>query len=366
MRQTIISILFTAFSLCLFSQNYFFNNIEASYHRGFIAPHNESMPHLYRGWFSSYHISISGKTTGNKDWHQLYRYPYLGIDFSYSGLGYPEVLGDAYSIMPHIKFNFINGKTYRLNARYAVGVGYLTKKYHYTENYRNTAISSNLNLAVNIMFENEFLFKERYNAILGVGFSHFSNGRTNTPNRGLNIPAVKLGFSIDNSKYQQPTNDSTDYKNNRDNDLLILAFGGMAASYPAGSKLSPRAGITSMYSYPVNLKYRIGLGYDFFYYYNNRNLLSHVVEREQEHIQWHINHGLYFAFQMDFGKNAFFLHKGIYIYDKYNFQDNLFYHRVGFRHTFDNNLVFNLSLKTQFFTAQFFELGIGYKVFLND
>ncbi len=363
MKKAAITILLILYCYCLFSQNNFFTNAEASYHYGFVAPHNEDMPHLYQGWFPSYHISISGKTRGNKEWHQLYRYPYLGIDFSYSGLGYPEVLGDAYTVMPHIKFNFINTKSYRLNARYAVGIGYLTKKYNYTENYRNTAISSHLNLAVNIVFENEFIIAKKYSTVLGIGFSHYSNGRTNTPNRGLNIPAVKLGFSIDKNNYLQAENDLTEYKNNRSKDLLILAFGGMAASYPSGSKMSPRAGITSVYSLPINQKYRIGLGYDFFYYHNNRHLLSHVVERESEHIQWHINHGVYFAFQMDFGKNAFFLHKGVYVYDKYNFQDNLFYHRVGFRHTMNDKIVFNISLKTQFFTAQFFELGIGYKVF---
>ena len=356
----LLAVAFTAiFTGKAFGEKFEFNRAELSVNYGFLAPHSPDMLHLYQGNFPIYKLSFSGLTAGSRDWHQLYRFPRIGVDLTYSDLIYPEVLGKAFAIMPNITFSIFQYRSFKLGLKNGLGLGYLTKKYHRLDNYRNTAIGSNINLALFMGLEGEFALNNNINITTGVGLSHYSNGRTQMPNKGINIPSAKLGVTIGHPDKQPALRDRS--PDSRESELMLVASGGSSAVYPIGSEKSPRAGITALYNIPVNIRHKLGFGYDMFYYYNREHLLSHLDE--VEHIQWHFNHGVYISFQLDFCRTAFFIQKGVYLYDKHDFQQSLFYHRVGFRHNVYKNLMLNLSLKTHFFRAQFIEMGVGYKIF---
>ncbi len=360
MPKRIIIVLFflllLSYSHLRASSTFSFTNLGFSSQYGFLAPHGNDMLHLYNGHFPLYSLSVSGKTTGSNEWHRIYNFPEIGIDFLYTDLSYPEVLGQAYALMPHIKFSIWERNSFNLSLKNCLGLGYLTKKYDRTENYKNTAIGTHLNLALNIVLESEITIKDNYIVSAGIGMTHFSNGRTAVPNKGINIPALKLGFA-----YSKPRNlPSTDevLHQKRNTELIMVASGGFSADYPTGGPISPRAGLSTLISLPVSKGLRLGAGHDFFYYYNKEHLLSHLTGDYQE--QQHFNHGAFFAFQMDFGRTSFLIHKGVYVYDKHDFQRSFFYHRAGFRHKVYRNIILNLTLKTHYFKAQFIEMGIGY------
>ncbi len=338
-----------------------FTRIEGSVHYGFVTPHSDYVVHLFRGHFPFFSVSFSGITQGNRDWHHIYNYPDIGFDLMYADLGYPEVLGQAYALIPHIKFSLINNKHYRLNLRNGLGLGYLTKKFDMTDNYKNSAISTHLNMAFNITMESELIFRDRYHITVGVGMTHFSNGRIQRPNRGINIPALKLGMSFGKPNTTPVIRHEKVPNDERSHDLIVVVSGGYSAIYPVGSPRCPRVGLSGMLNQPVGQKFRFGIGYDMFYYYNRKDLLSHLDE--EKHIPWHFNHGASVVFQMDFSRTAFLIQKGIYFYDKHNYQSNIFYHRAGFRHLVYENILLNLTLKTHFFRAQYIEMGVGYKIF---
>ncbi|MFO8068277.1 MAG: acyloxyacyl hydrolase [Bacteroidales bacterium] len=367
MRNSLIILFLSCqlfFSKEISSQDLFFDRIEASYSYGYLAPHHDAMQHLFKGLFPSYQLSLSRQTSGSRAWHELYGYPDIGVRLSYTDLAYPEVLGRAYAIIPEVTFPVLRTSIYRINITSGLGLGYLTKKYERLENYRNSAIGSNINLAFNFTIDNEFIIRKKYSVIAGIGLSHFSNGRVSTPNLGINIPSAKLGVSLITPKKPKVTHSEDSSHDNRSSELSVILSGGAAAEYPVGSKINYRASLSSLFNYPINKKHKIGLGYDIFYYYNNPNLLAHLDE--EAHISRFINHGLFVGFQMDFSRLAFIIQKGIYIYDKYNYQNSFFYHRAGFRYSVYKNLIINLTMKTHFFRAQFIEIGLGYKFFKNE
>ncbi len=49
---------------------------------------------------------------------------------------------------------------------------------------------------------------------------------------------------------------------------------------------------------------------------------------------------------------------GIYLKDEYN-ADDQFYHRVGFRYFVNKNFYLNLTLKSHWAKADYFEYGLG-------
>lgn len=350
-----LSLLYPTVSL---SQNLSFTKAEASIHYGYVAPHHDAMQHLFKGHSPTYEFTVSWKTKGSQSWHHLYNYPYLGIGFAYTDMSYPEVLGKAYSVIPSATFPLINYRTYSLNLKTALGLAYLTKKYDRLENYRNTAIGSNLNVAVNFVLENGFLIGETFSVSAGIGVLHFSNGRTRTPNLGVNIPSLKLGMSYNNPKAKAVKEPAYTEPKERSSEIIVIASGGLAAEYPPGSNNNFRADISSLLNYPISKKHRLGIGYDIFYYYNQENLLSHI---DETYVKELFNHGLFISFQFDFSRLAFVIQNGIYLYDKYNYQQSLLYHRVGFRYRIYKNIILNLSMKTHFSRAQFIETGIGYR-----
>ncbi len=368
MRGRKLTLLVLIFVLSVTDQNktfagdFSFNRVEASIHYGFVAPHDDELLHFFKGYFPFYNISVSGITWGTRNWHHIYGYPNIGFDFLYADLAYPEVLGQAYALMPHIKFSLINSQNFRLNLRNGLGLGYLTKKFDRLDNYKNSAISTHLNLAVNIILENEFIIRDKYHITAGIGVTHFSNGRVQIPNKGINIPSLKLGISFGETDIIPGRGEEKNvFDEKRSTGLVIVASGGLSAVYPAGSPKCPRVSLSSMLNQPISQKFNIGIGYDIFYYYNNKHLLSHLDE--EDYIPRHFNHGASIGFQMDFSRTAFLIHKGIYFYDKHDQQKSIFYHRAGFRHLIYENFILNLTLKTHFLRAQFIEMGVGYKIF---
>ena len=55
------------------------------------------------------------------------------------------------------------------------------------------------------------------------------------------------------------------------------------------------------------------------------------------------------------------LHMGGYILPNYK-EDGYFYHRINSRYKINDNLFFNLGLKSHWAVADFIEVGIGFKL----
>jgi hypothetical protein len=338
--------------------NSFFNRMGGAMHRGYVMAHDSQMTNLSRDPFPFFHFTITGQTQGHRQWHHTYNFPSLGFDFMFGDLGYPEVLGRSFAFFPHIRLNLFQSGIFNLRLQHGLGLAYLTRTFDSNNNEENIAIGTAINLAFNMSLEAEWQLADSWQLVTGMSLTHYSNGKIETPNKGLNIPSLKIGmmYAFRDAPVLMGTPVYT--RSDRKRELLVIGSAGFTSAYPPGLDKSARYSLTSTYSFPIRQKHRLGLGYDFFY--------SHPEKRvpEEDHtVVDHspfVNHGVHLAFQQDFARMAFVIHSGFYLWDHGKHRDYIYYHRAGFRYNVSRDFLINLTLKTHLFRAEFIEWGLGY------
>lgn len=169
--------------------------VELRGHYGFFYHHHFEMKR-FNAHFPAFEASFYKGTFGQKEWHSLYNYPYIGCTFYYSGLGGFEELGKVYALYPFINYPLLQGERSQLTFKLGVGLAYLTNKFDHLDNHYNFSIGSHVNAAVNLSFEYRQELFPRMMAVASLGLTHFSNGATKSPNYGLNTLSGALGFAF--------------------------------------------------------------------------------------------------------------------------------------------------------------------------
>lgn len=326
-------------------------------HYGFVWPHDPVLKPLARGPFGFQQIILSRAVDGSRPWHRVYAQARMGMSLTYADMAYPGVLGRSWAWMAHAGFPLYENRFLLIRARQGLGLAWITQVFDPVDNPGNQAIGSHLNIAAQLSFELHGFARSPLRPLLGLSLSHFSNGRTRTPNKGINIPSVKLGLVYEPPVISAPT-EPLAYE--RVWELLTIASGGFSALYPPGSGPFAEWGVNLTANYRWNLKRKTGLGLDVFYSYSDGELLR------RGHRDYHdlalLKPGLFVAYQQDFGRLAFLLHGGAYLYALQQ-AEGLLYNRAGFRYALHDRWILNLTLKTHLFRADFIEWGLGYRFF---
>lgn len=339
----------------------FFTRAEGAAYLAWVWPHAPGMDHLQAGIFPMIHASISGTTRGKKPWHHDYNFPDLGVTLIYSDLGYPKVLGRAWGVFPHIVMPLTRKTNFSLGFRFGMGAVWLTNYYNEPDNEGNIAISNPLNILVNTSLEAGFAISEHFTIRTGFGMTHFSNGKTSTPNKGLNIPAFKLALS--HSLWPNPglPERNTNPEKNRNTSLRAFVAGGYTRLYPPGGPAFAEFTISSTLNRPVSKKVSLGFGLDVFYGGSDREVLRRIDALPGSPAGL-LKPGIHLSFEQMFGKTSFIFQQGIYLYAA-NKEDGKSYNRAGLRHQISEKLLVNLTLKSHLFRADYLEWGFGYLIF---
>jgi len=141
-------------------------------------------------------LNFVWNTWGRKSWHQLRRYPTLGIGFVYTDYGINYVYGQAFSIYPNITFPIVKGKNLEWSMRIGDGVAYVTRHFSRTNpvDTVNVAIGSHINDYANFSTDLRLKMNQHWDVQIGANFSHISNASFKTPNLGVNLPGIHAGF----------------------------------------------------------------------------------------------------------------------------------------------------------------------------
>lgn len=318
------------------------------------------MSHLIKGHVGVGEIDFVYRTEGCNPWHQLYKYPELGIGFMHFELGNPEQLGSLEALYPFADFRLNKPDSkFNLNMRVGVGLSYLTKPFDIVTNHKNNAIGSHLNGFVNLRLNAVFNVSKNFRINTGVGMSHASNGAMRTPNLGLNIPTVHLGMSyFIGNKNWVCVKDTLPPCVKTVRISAIASIGVKELEPPTGQKYTAYTLQLNAYK-PLNYKNRIGGGIECVY----NNALKTVWEED----------GVYdYTFKDIFQVGAkigyeFRVHRlslpiefGYYVYKTQSYNGKMF-HRIGFRYNVTKHLIANLSLRTHWAKADYFEWGLGYE-----
>lgn len=136
---------------------------------------------------------VSYQWRGNKNpFHAYFNYPTIGIHLFGTQFGDAPLFGKGFGAIGSIQFHLIEHKRFSLIWKNAIGMGYLSRTFSDTK--ENNAIGSHINILAQVQANALIHLSKNIKAQLGVGITHFSNGRTTLPNLGINFMSFHTGI----------------------------------------------------------------------------------------------------------------------------------------------------------------------------
>ncbi|MES2800073.1 MAG: acyloxyacyl hydrolase [Bacteroidota bacterium] len=329
--------------------------LEGRYKMGFLIAHRAIMGHVPNGPTHAGEISLLIRMNGSKSWHYATSFPTLGVTVFAGTVGNSQLLGNFFGANAFIDFPIIRAKFYQFSGKMACGLGYGSKIYDPITNPKDVAISTHLNAMIQLGIKSSFTI-EKNTLSLALDMTHFSNGAFKTPNLGINLPYVSVGFErIINTAapLRFTTADAvTPWKKWLFN---ITAIGSVKEVFPTGGRKYPVFALNTSARWMAKPKVGMEHGIDFIL---KQSIMDYHIEAEKN--QWDILQiGLYSAYLLPLDQFHFVFGMGVYVKDKYSPED-IFYHRVGMRYYLKNGININLSLKSHWAKADYVEWGVGY------
>jgi hypothetical protein len=338
--------------------------LSSNVHYGFVIAHHGSMQYLVQGHTPGFEFTYTRPTHGEKEWQRAWHYPEYGLSFFYIYLSNPQELGSGFTVHPFLDLWLRRGERFNLKVKLtlAPAPGYLTRKFDRLENHKNNAIGSHFNGYDNIRVAATFRLSNTLRLETGIGMSHFSNGAISMPNLGINIPTLNLGLSYHMNAEHVELNTDPVLMGPVYSQLVVYGMAGLTQIDPPGQKKRYGA-----YTASIALERRISqrskwtCGMEVAYnssYIAEYNADTVFYRTKAEDLQL----GLRGGYAICVGDLSFPIEMGVYLYNNQPSNGPVF-HRIGMRYRLNKHWIANITLKTHWAKADFFEWGVGYSIF---
>ncbi len=147
---------------------------------------------------------IGHQTSGSDPWKQQYGYPIYGIGVSTFRFNDPRQLGSPFTIHGFFSAPLVHGSKILFNMDVALGVAFNWKPFDPIYNPSNISIGAKESAYIGIGAHVAYRLAPKLSALLGIEFSHFSNGALKAPNYGVNAVSPTLGLAYRFFSWQQP------------------------------------------------------------------------------------------------------------------------------------------------------------------
>lgn len=127
--------------------------------------------------------------TGNKMWQQHHNYPKYGLGVHYSDLVKDKsdtVVGNPFSLFVFYSAPWARFGRFTLATDMSTGLSYAGLIYDSISNPYNDVIASHINLYFDFNLNLSFKLTPRWGLYAGYGITHYSNGRIQMPQKGVN------------------------------------------------------------------------------------------------------------------------------------------------------------------------------------
>lgn len=327
---------------------------------GFIVAHSPRMKHLANTHPMGLELNLQQQTTGQEEWHQLYKFPKVGLSLIWFDYHSP-VMGHSFAASTYINKSFFRTKKQEINFRIGTGLAYFTNKFDLRENHKNTIVSSAFNAVLQTRFEYDLKLSEHLAFMASIGLNHYSNGATTKPNLGINIPTLSLALNYHSNRNFVPVPQELAEFQPRNYLLVSSSIG-----YKQFSESSPKKYLVNSVSVlaarQVNRKSMLVAGLEGFY---DRSLLEQQkfdsTLNENEPFPDVKKAGLTFGHELLLGKISFVTHLGLYIYRPYKW-DTFYYERLGLKYQFTRHVWGAVDLKIHRGAADVIEWKLGLRI----
>jgi hypothetical protein len=334
--------------------------IEPRVHTGIMFPFYKALNYLAKDDIYAFDLSVSFPTFGKSYWDKLYNYPRTGIGYSYWNLGNNEVLGSANTIYSFINIPFYKWKNIvQFNYQISLGGAYLSKIFDVNHNHLDRAIGSHTNIYFRLGIDGKIKLTSHTELILETGITHFSNGKTKSPNYGINAGTFSVGLNY-------LFNNSSDMINKPEIPQFEKKYT-HSFIYSAGSKvydnLLGKKYLVSSASYnlerQIDLKRKIGLGADLSYDGSIKEALAKQDGTPETDFVKLIRVGLHASYAVRYKQVVGGIQLGHYLYSKYIVLTP-FYSKLSIKYLITNNIFGSIALKSHMGKADCLEFGAGY------
>lgn len=347
--------------------------VNAKYLTGRVMPHRRGMESLQKGLVQGAELEIGMQMAGNKNWHVAYNYPMTGLGFHYVNMNKPDVLGYAMGVYGFLEIPVVRKPEFEIMYCLTSGLTYVSERFNKDSNPDNIAISTWVNYLFNTGFQGRYWLNDETALGLGFGLTHYSNGGTRIPNKGLNQLHLNLGvLHYLKGEYNEFSGVKRPIVWKPEHEIYAMSAMGRVSI----GTLEPNVGTNQMfttiaitlgYNYRYAPQRKLGLSLDGFY--NESYNWSHwngFIDHEHE---WKDLSRLGMAINHEFVLNrlSIIIAGGVYLIpspDKdgpLSLKTNEWaYERLGFRYYPIENLFINVSVKAYGFNAETIEAGIGF------
>jgi hypothetical protein len=327
---------------------------------GFLAPHHASLWVMVdrHAWAAELHAERA--FSGSRPWHTHYAGPRWGIGAMVLDAG-SDVLGPAFRVLPYLVLPIVPGAPWQLESCLGWGLGVVRDPFHRSENAKQHAIGSTLNLAVRMGLSLRRSFG-RHAIDLGLSVDHLSNGAMQRPNLGINVVGLNAGYTgalgrapLPPGAVPRAARDST-WRSDRTIAFVVLN-GGWNEVFPVGSGRRFVASLSASGYHRVSAKSAVGAGLDLFHKASLRIAAPELADSPSVEL---LQAGVHLGWNLLLGNMALQFETGTYLRTPVP-ERAVVYTRVGMRQRITPKLFANLSLKSHFFVADHFEIGLGYR-----
>lgn len=334
--------------------------IESRVHAGIHIPFYEALEYLINDDVYALDLSVSFPTYGRDYWEKLYNLPRPGLGYSYSSLGNNKVFGKAHSLYGFINIPLIKKpEKYSLNYQVSLGGAYITRIFDKDKNHLNRAIGSHTNIYIRLGIDAKIKITTNSEMIMEAGLAHFSNGKTRSPNYGINTGSISLGinymFNNKNSIIQEPAIPLIEKKY-----VQSLLFSAGSKVY---DNLLGKNYFVSSVSYNadrlLNHRRRIGLGADLFYDGSISEALADEDGTPENEFTKLVRLGIHGSYTICYKHLMMGIQIGHYIYSKYIVLTPV-YTRISLHYLITNNISGGISIRSHLGKADCLEWGLGY------
>ena len=143
--------------------------------------------------YNIFELRVGWRGYGRKRWQQLHNFMTYGVSLHHAAFQpYNNILGNPTSVCLYMDYPFIRTKYFWFGLDIAVGPAFGFKPYDPVTNPDQTAIGSAINLLFQPNLNLGFKVNKRFDLAIEAGLTHYSDGRTRTPNKGVNLMGIGL------------------------------------------------------------------------------------------------------------------------------------------------------------------------------
>ena len=327
--------------------------------------------------YTGYSIRLAKQTTGDQLWQQIYCYPSFGLGVYSAYFKDTPKLGNPIALYGFFNAPFIRINRWSLNYEFGLGLTFNWNSYNPVGNPNNIAISADKTVYIDAGISLKYQLGARLCFGLGYGFTHFSNGALQMPNKGLNTEAARISLSYalneDPKRYhsQQIPPFMGFYE------WIISGYGGARNVLYQGNGINQLNsmkgvnyavyGISNTINRQISYKSKIGFGTTIEF---NGSQNSQIVieggslDAADLPFNRHLALSIYPSYELVVDKLSLVMQPGIYLYRmKTADMTPLFYQRIGIKYHLLKNTFIGINLRAyNFYESDFIEWTIGHRL----